>query len=51
MTEISPKNGTKILQPVIELLVGIPSVVYGFIDYQSSYHLSETFLAELVLVF
>ncbi|MCG4281008.1 phosphate ABC transporter permease subunit PstC [Lacticaseibacillus saniviri] len=31
MTEISPKWGTKILQPVIELLVGIPSVVYGFI--------------------
>ncbi|MDH6365612.1 phosphate transport system permease protein [Enterococcus sp. PF1-24] len=31
MTEISPKQGTKILQPVIELLVGIPSVVYGFI--------------------
>ncbi len=31
MTEISPKNGAKILQPVIELLVGIPSVVYGFI--------------------
>lgn len=31
MTEISPKMGTKILQPVIELLVGIPSVVYGFI--------------------
>ncbi|WP_265455219.1 phosphate ABC transporter permease subunit PstC [Enterococcus sp. HY326] len=31
MVEISPKNGTKILQPVIELLVGIPSVVYGFI--------------------
>ncbi|MBP2966680.1 phosphate ABC transporter permease subunit PstC, partial [Acinetobacter baumannii] len=31
MTEISPKLGTKILQPVIELLVGIPSVVYGFI--------------------
>ncbi|EPI00912.1 MULTISPECIES: phosphate ABC transporter permease subunit PstC [unclassified Enterococcus] len=31
MTEISPKNGSKILQPVIELLVGIPSVVYGFI--------------------
>ena len=25
------ENGTKILQPVIELLVGIPSVVYGFI--------------------
>lgn len=31
MTEISPKWGAKILQPVIELLVGIPSVVYGFI--------------------
>ena len=31
MTEISPKSGKKILQPVIELLVGIPSVVYGFI--------------------
>ncbi|BDP84932.1 hypothetical protein EfmAA610_21420 [Enterococcus faecium] len=35
MTEISPKNGTKILQPVIELLVGIPSVVYGFIGYRA----------------
>jgi phosphate transport system permease protein len=31
MTEISPKFGRKILQPVIELLVGIPSVVYGFV--------------------
>lgn len=31
MVEISPKSGQKILQPVIELLVGIPSVVYGFI--------------------
>ncbi|MBS4178395.1 phosphate ABC transporter permease subunit PstC [Bacillus sp. FJAT-49731] len=31
MTEISPSFGKKILQPVIELLVGIPSVVYGFI--------------------
>lgn len=31
MTEISPNRGAKILQPVIELLVGIPSVVYGFI--------------------
>lgn len=31
MTEISPKKGAKILQPVTELLVGIPSVVYGFI--------------------
>lgn len=31
MVEISPKLGSKILQPVIELLVGIPSVVYGFI--------------------
>lgn len=31
MTEISPKRGARILQPVTELLVGIPSVVYGFI--------------------
>lgn len=31
MTEIAPSWGKKVLQPVIELLVGIPSVVYGFI--------------------
>lgn len=31
MTEISPSTGKKVLQPVVELLVGIPSVVYGFI--------------------
>ncbi|MFP6000544.1 phosphate ABC transporter permease subunit PstC [Bacillus subtilis] len=31
MTEIAPNWGKKVLQPVIELLVGIPSVVYGFI--------------------
>ncbi|WP_462399540.1 phosphate ABC transporter permease subunit PstC [Lacticaseibacillus pantheris] len=31
MTEIATKWGAKILQPVIDLLVGIPSVVYGFI--------------------
>ncbi len=31
MTEISPRRGARILQPVTELLVGIPSVVYGFI--------------------
>ncbi len=30
MTEVSPK-GARILQPAIELLVGIPSVVYGFL--------------------
>lgn len=34
MTEISPKYGRKILQPTVELLVGIPSVVYGFIGLQ-----------------
>ena len=34
MTEISPKRGAKVLQPVIEILVGIPSVVYGFIGLQ-----------------
>lgn len=31
VTEISPKWGKRVMQPVIELLVGIPSVVYGFI--------------------
>lgn len=31
MSEISPKLGQRILQPVIELLAGIPSVVYGYI--------------------
>lgn len=31
MTEISPRFGKKVLQPAMELLVGIPSVVYGFI--------------------
>lgn len=31
MNEISPHRGAKFLQPVIELLVGIPSVVYGFV--------------------
>lgn len=31
MTEISPSIGKKLMQPVIELLVGIPSVVYGFV--------------------
>lgn len=31
MTEIAKSWGQKILQPVIEILVGIPSVVYGYI--------------------
>lgn len=31
MNVISPKLGTKVLQPAIELFVGIPSVVYGWI--------------------
>ncbi|MBJ6363782.1 phosphate ABC transporter permease subunit PstC [Paenibacillus sp. GCM10012307] len=31
MTEIMPGVGRRYLQPVIELLAGIPSVVYGFI--------------------
>lgn len=31
MTEISPRLGKKLLQPAIEIFVGIPSVVYGWI--------------------
>ncbi|MFC7392303.1 phosphate ABC transporter permease subunit PstC [Scopulibacillus cellulosilyticus] len=31
MTEIAKKWGQKFLQPIIEILVGIPSVVYGLI--------------------
>ncbi|SFI82117.1 phosphate ABC transporter permease subunit PstC [Thermoflavimicrobium dichotomicum] len=31
MTEIAPNWGRKILQPTTEILVGIPSVVYGFV--------------------
>ncbi|MDD9147901.1 MULTISPECIES: phosphate ABC transporter permease subunit PstC [unclassified Sporolactobacillus] len=31
MAELAKKWGQKLLQPVIEILVGIPSVVYGFI--------------------
>ena len=31
MTEISPKWGTRLLQPAVEIFVGIPSVVYGWI--------------------
>ncbi|MDN9012092.1 phosphate ABC transporter permease subunit PstC [Brevibacillus laterosporus] len=31
MTEIAPRFGQKVLKPVMELLVGIPSVVYGYV--------------------
>lgn len=31
MTEIAPKMGIQIFQPAIEIFVGIPSVVYGWI--------------------
>lgn len=31
MTEIAPKTGAKLFQPVVEIFVGIPSVVYGWI--------------------
>lgn len=31
MTEFAPKRGARLLQVVIELLVGIPSVIYGLI--------------------
>lgn len=31
MTEITPKIGTKFFQPIVEIFVGIPSVVYGYL--------------------
>jgi len=31
ISEISPKLGKKVLQPAIEIFVGIPSVVYGWV--------------------
>ena len=31
ITEISPESGEKIFQPAIEIFVGIPSVVYGWL--------------------
>ncbi|MDF2911504.1 MAG: pstC [Sporolactobacillus laevolacticus] len=31
MAELAKKWGTKVMQPIIEILVGIPSVVYGLI--------------------
>ncbi len=31
MSEISPRLGRKILQPAVEIFVGIPSVVYGWV--------------------
>jgi phosphate transport system permease protein len=33
MNYISPKIGAKVLQPALELFVGIPSVVYGWIGF------------------
>ena len=51
MTEVSPKYGAKILQPAIELLTGIPSVVYGFIGLQVIVPLFVRFLVGQVLVF
>lgn len=33
MTEISPRLGKKVLQPAVEIFVGIPSVVYGWIGF------------------
>ena len=46
MTEIAPKWGTKILRPAVDIFVGIPSVVYGWIGMtvlvpflQSVFHL------------
>ncbi len=51
MTEISPKYGSKILQPAVELLVGIPSVVYGFIGLQIIVPFVRSIFGEQVLAF
>ena len=50
MTEISPKR-SKILQPVIELLVGIPLLFMDLLVYLSLFLLSVQSLAELASVF
>ena len=44
MTEISPKMGGRVLQPVIELLAGIPSVVYGYIGLTVLVPLIRTYM-------
>lgn len=43
MNVISPKIGTKVLQPAIELFVGIPSVVYGWIGVSVLVPIIKTF--------
>ena len=50
MTEVSPK-GARFLQPAIELLVGIPSVVSDSLAFKWSYHLRVVSLVGLVLGF
>lgn len=34
MAEISPEFGKRFFQPAVEIFVGIPSVVYGWVGYQ-----------------
>jgi len=33
MTEISPRLGKRLIQPAVEMFVGIPSIIYGWVGY------------------
>lgn len=44
MTEISPELGKRFVQPAVEIFVGIPSVVYGWIGRTILVPLIKTFL-------
>ncbi len=35
LSEISPKQGVKIVRPAVEIFVGIPSVIYGWVGYSA----------------
>ena len=54
MTEIAPKTGNKVLRPAVEIFVGIPSVVYGWIGLtilESNRPSKKSILIELSLFF
>ena len=50
MTEIAPSSGNRFLKPAVEIFVGIPSVVYGWIGLtilipflKAVFHLNQGF--------